>query len=145
MQHMVGHHAQAIVMTNLVATHTTREDVRLIARRIDASQRTEIAMMQRWLRDRGESVPDPDTPMAMPMPGMLSDAELAQLRAATGPDFDRLFLRFMIRHHEGALAMVAALFASPGAAQESQLYDFASGVDADQRAEIARMQALLGG
>jgi uncharacterized protein (DUF305 family) len=158
MQGMIAHHGQAVVMTALVPTHTQNRGLRLLAQRIGISQHDEMAAMRRWLEDRGEPVAPAglDGDMAgmahanMPgmdyatMPGMLSPAELAQLGAATGPEFDRLFLRYMIRHHEGALAMVAQLLATPGAGQEPQLFGFASDVDADQRAEIARMQALAG-
>jgi uncharacterized protein (DUF305 family) len=77
------------------------------------------------------------------MPGMLTDAELARLAAARGAEFDRLFLESMIRHHEGALVMVADYFKTPGAGQESEAYRLASDVDADQRAEIRRMRSLL--
>lgn len=162
MQDMIAHHGQAIVMAALVPTHSTRDDLKLLAQRIDVSQHSEIATMQQWLRDHGEAVPSPgassmghDMPghdmagmahdsTAMPlMPGMLTDAELAQLGAARGAEFDRLFLKFMIRHHQGALSMVGDLFATPGAAQDPQVFGFASDVDTDQRAEIARMKALL--
>jgi hypothetical protein len=74
---------------------------------------------------------------------MLTAAELARLAAARGDAFDRLFLTYMIRHHEGALTMVGRLLATPGAAHEPETFGFASDVDADQRAEIARMRALL--
>jgi uncharacterized protein (DUF305 family) len=77
------------------------------------------------------------------MPGMLTPAQLAELAAARGAAFDRLFLEDMIRHHEGALTMVARLLATPGAAQSPDTYGFVSDVDTDQRAEIARMKALL--
>jgi uncharacterized protein (DUF305 family) len=77
------------------------------------------------------------------MPGMLTDAELAALAAATGPEFDRLFLELMIKHHEGALVMVKDLFASPGAGQEPELFVLASDIEADQRGEIRRMRAML--
>ena len=77
------------------------------------------------------------------MPGMLTPQQMDQLAAANGPAFDRLFLEFMIRHHEGALTMVKELFATPGAAQDSDVFAFASDVDADQRMEIARMGAML--
>jgi uncharacterized protein (DUF305 family) len=76
------------------------------------------------------------------MPGMLTAAELARLAAATGAGFDRLFLEYMIRHHEGALAMVAELLATPGAGQEVEIFRLVSDVDADQRAEIRRMRAM---
>jgi uncharacterized protein (DUF305 family) len=149
MQQMIGHHAQALEMTKLVPTRTSRDDMRLLAERIDVSQRDEIALMQQWLRQRGEELPAADAhdhaamgqqPL---MPGMLTAGELAQLGRATGTTFDRLFLEYMIRHHEGALTMVKQLFATPGAAQETETYRFATDVDADQRTEIARMQALL--
>jgi uncharacterized protein (DUF305 family) len=77
------------------------------------------------------------------MPGMLSPEQMDALRGASGLDFDRLFLAGMIQHHEGALVMVAELFASPGAAQEEEIFTFASHVEADQRIEIARMDRLL--
>ena len=151
MQDMIGHHAQALEMTKLLTTRTGRDDMRLLAERIDVSQRDEIRMMQQWLRSRGEEVPSVDAhhghhgaggPHPL-MPGMLTEEELARLAKATGADFDRLFLEYMIRHHQGALTMVKQLFGTSGAAQESETYRFASDVDADQRAEIARMRALL--
>lgn len=76
------------------------------------------------------------------MPGMLSAAELESLRAASGAEFDRLFLDLMIRHHEGALVMVEELFASPSSGQEPEIFQLAADVDADQRMEIDRMYQL---
>lgn len=155
MQGMIAHHAQALAMTSLVPARSGRADLRLLAERIEVSQRDEIALMQRWLHDRGADVPSPDArhmhhggadgaAQQTLMPGMLTDAEMTELANAQGPAFDRLFLQFMIRHHEGALVMVSELLATSGAAQESEVFRFASDVDADQRAEIARMRALLG-
>jgi uncharacterized protein (DUF305 family) len=149
MQHMIGHHAQALEMTKLVPTRTSREDMRLLAERIAVSQRDEIGLMRQWLAQRGEEAPSMDAQhhAAMGhgtlMPGMLTAADLEQLANAKGADFDRLFLEDMIRHHQGAVTMVRDLFATPGAAQESETYRFATDVEADQRAEIARMRALL--
>lgn len=158
MQGMIGHHAQAVVMTRMVPTHTGNADLQLLAQRIDLSQKDEMATMRRWLEARGEAVPaaGEHAGHAMPgmqhdssamhhamMPGMLTAQELARLDAARGPEFDALFLQFMIRHHQGALVMVEQLLASPGAGQEPELFGFASDVDADQRAEIARMQRML--
>lgn len=82
-----------------------------------------------------------DHPMLMT--GMLTPAEMRQLDAARGAAFDRLYLTGMIRHHQGALDMVATLFAAPGAGQQADLFGFATDVDAGQRAEIARMQSIL--
>ncbi len=160
MQGMIGHHAQALVMAALVPERTATPALRALAERIDVSQRDEIAAMRQWLADRGEPVPDSTGAIpgasgahaghdahaghgAGAMPGMLTPVQLAELAAARGAAFDRLFLRLMIQHHEGALVMVRDLLATPGAAREAQTFAFVSDVDTDQRAEIARMQAQL--
>jgi uncharacterized protein (DUF305 family) len=155
MQRMIGHHAQALEMAALVPTRSRRADLRALAERIDVSQRDELAMMRRWLDARGQSVPATDahaghdvahaatSDSSAAMPGMLSGDAMGRLARATGADFDRRFLEGMIRHHEGALTMVAEFFAAPGAAQEAEIFRLASDVDADQRAEIRRMRALL--
>lgn len=149
MQGMIPHHAQALVMAALVPARAAGNDVRVLAERIAVAQRDEIHFMQRWLRERGETVPDTAHVMsghAMPgmmMPGMLRQAQMDSLRAARGPAFDRLFLRYMIQHHEGALTMVRALFGSQGAAQDVDVFRFASDVDADQNTEIDRMRTML--
>jgi uncharacterized protein (DUF305 family) len=146
MQGMIGHHAQALEMTGLLETRTSREDMRLLALRIEVSQADEIKMMQRWLEARGQKAPGPHahhTPGAPLMPGMLTPEEMARLAEAQGEQFDKLFLDLMIKHHAGALAMVQDLFSTPGAGQEAEIFAFASDVDADQRMEIDRMSAML--
>jgi len=146
MQGMIGHHQQAIEMTELLATRTNSDAMRKIGQRIEISQVDEIAMMRHWLTARGQAVPDPHAMHmhgATLMPGMLTQDEMDRLAAAKGQAFDRLFLEGMIKHHGGALTMVEELFSHAGAAQESEMFMFASDVDADQRAEIARMSALL--
>jgi uncharacterized protein (DUF305 family) len=148
MQGMIGHHAQALEMTTLVPERTTREEIRLIARRIELSQADEIKMMQEWLQARGQALPDPHAhhaPGAHLMPGMLTSAEMGRLAAAKGTAFDRLFLESMIKHHDGALIMVKELLATPGAGQEPEMFAFVSDVEADQRMEIDRMAAMLPG
>ena len=147
MQGMIAHHAQAVEMVELLKTRTEREDMRLLGLRIEVSQNDEIKMMKRWLEAHGEAVPS-EHAHHMPgglMPGMLTDAEMAKLRAAKGEAFDRLFLEGMIRHHGGALIMVQELRSSKGAMQEAEIADFASHVDADQRMEILRMNTMLKG
>jgi uncharacterized protein (DUF305 family) len=149
MQGMIAHHAQALRMTALIQSRTARQDIRLLGERITVSQRDEIARMQRWLRDRDEHVPGADGAhdshgVEAAMPGMVTAKEMSQLAASTGAAFEREFLRLMTRHHEGALVMVATLFSTHGAGQDTQIYFFASDVDAEQRAEISRMQAMLG-
>ena len=154
MQGMIHHHSQAVEMVELLKTRTKSEDMRKLAQRIELSQRDEIKMMQQWLKARGQDAPNPAAHrthdgMSMPgmttvmMPGMLTQEEMQRLAAASGQDFDRLFLEGMIKHHGGALTMVKDLFATPGAAQDSDIFAFASDVDADQRMEINRMSAML--
>jgi uncharacterized protein (DUF305 family) len=147
MQGMIGHHAQALEMVALIEARTGREDLKLVARRIELSQADEIRMMQRWLEARGAPVPDPHAHHARGaplMPGMLTADEMRALAEARGAEFERLFLEGMIKHHQGALTMVEALFATPGAGQEAEIFTFASDVDADQRMEIDRMRGMLG-
>lgn len=146
MQGMIAHHAQALEMTELLKTRTGSDGMKKLAQRIDVSQADEIRMMREWLEGRGAQIPSPHAHHgdgATLMPGMLTSEEMSRLAAATGPAFDKLFLEYMIRHHEGALVMVKKLFSTPGAAQDSDIYAFASDVDADQRMEIARMAAML--
>jgi len=142
MHGMIPHHAQALDMTDLIADRTDNENIRRLAQRIEISQLDEIARMRRWLESRGESVPGEHHHGAL-MPGMLTEEEMARLSAAQGSEFDRLFLELMIHHHEGALVMVDDLFTTDGAGQEAEIFLFASHVDADQRAEIARMRGML--
>ena len=146
MQDMIGHHAQAMEMTALLPSRTASAEMRKLALRIDVSQADEIKMMREWLQARGVTPagePAHHTPAGMHMPGMLSRQEMERLAGSTGAEFDRLFLEFMIRHHEGALIMVKELFSTPGAGQESEIFAFASDVDADQRMEIDRMRVML--
>jgi uncharacterized protein (DUF305 family) len=148
MQGMIGHHAQALVMTDLLRTRTSTARMHSLAERISVSQRDEILAMRQWLTARRLPLPDSSAHAHhdmrhAAMPGMLTAAQLDTLAAARGPRFDRLFLRYMIQHHEGALTMVATLFGTDGAAMDSQLNSFATDVEADQRAEIARMRSEL--
>ena len=146
MQGMIGHHAQAVEMVALVPSRTASDDIRKLALRIDVSQKDEMGMMREWLQARSQQIPDPRAHHMMGatlMPGMLTAEEMAQLAAAKGAEFDRLFLEGMIKHHSGAIAMVHDLFATAGAGQTPDIYSYASDVDADQRMEIDRMGSLL--
>jgi uncharacterized protein (DUF305 family) len=141
-QGMIGHHGQAVEMTGLLAAHTASEEMRRLGQRIELSQQDEIKMMQHWLEVRGQEGPGPHA-MHMMMPGMLAPEEMDRLASARGREFDRLFLEGMIKHHVGALTMVEELFSHEGAAQEPDIFAFASEVDADQRMEIDRMAVML--
>ena len=150
---MISHHAQAIVMAKWAPSHGARPAVRTLAERIINAQTDEIALMQQWLRDRLQPVPEA-SPLGMKMmmsgvehemlmPGMLSAEQLKQLDQAQGAEFDRLFLIFMIQHHQGAVSMVKDLFDSYGAGQDNLVFKFASDVNIDQTTEIARMERML--
>jgi len=148
LQGMISHHAQAMEMSALVDSRSNREVMNLLAERISLSQDDEISMMQDWLRERDLEVPSMDAHHANGynlMPGMLTDEDMAQLESASGDAFDRLFLEFMIEHHEGALEMVENLLDQRGAAQDPVLYAFTSDVTSDQSAEIDRMDLMLAG
>jgi uncharacterized protein (DUF305 family) len=143
MQGMIPHHAQAIVMAKMAASHGAGPRLLLLTRKIDISQSDEIKMMKRWLTDAKQVVPTDAQVAMMFMPGMLTPEQMARLDAARGVEFERLFLTFMIQHHQGAIAMTNDLFAIPGAAHDAMLYGFATDVYADQSAEIEVMTEML--
>ncbi len=164
MQGMIMHHSQAVEMTELLRTRSKDTGVQALGKRISISQTDEMRFMKQWLTDRGLPLSDHDSmnmagmdmagmdhdhmdhmdmgSMTM-MPGMLTPAQMKALAAATGPAFDHLFLTGMIQHHTGALTMVKDLFATQGAGQDPQLFDFASDVDNTQQAEIDIMRHML--
>jgi uncharacterized protein (DUF305 family) len=153
MQGMIMHHAQAVEMTALIGSRTDNKELHSLGARIGSSQTDEIKFMKRWLAARGEPV----STMAMPgmtgmdesgrtmklMPGMLTAEQMEALRKASGREFDRLFLKGMIQHHEGALTMVKDLFETAGAGQDADIFTFATDADNTQRAEIKIMQGML--
>lgn len=150
---MIFHHAQAVLIAGWAPTHDAGASLRALCERIVVGQTDEIVTMQRWLRERHEPVPEfhdghaampgmPGMDTTMMMPGMLTARQLAQLDSARGPDFDRLFLTFMIQHHRGAITMVNQLFGG-GSGEEVVVFKFASDVYADQTTEIDRMQRML--
>lgn len=143
MQGMIAHHAQAIHMSRMAPSHGASPRLARLAHKIDLSQAGEIALMQGWLRANGQVAPDTSSWRTMMMDGMLTTEQLAQLDAARGPAFDRLFLEGMIYHHEGALTMVEDLYASPRAAQDVDVSVLANDIVTTQRAEIGLMRRML--
>ena len=149
MQDMIMHHAQAVEMTALIESHTQNKELRSLGARISSSQADEINFMKRWLTARGEPAAPAMLHMHTPdhqmlMPGMLTAKQMDALKKAKGKEFDRLFLKGMIQHHNGALIMVKELFDTAGAGQDAEVFNFASDVDSGQRAEIRVMQTMLG-
>ena len=143
MQGMIAHHAQAIHMSRMAEAHGANPRLVRLAMKIDQSQVAEIRIMQDWLRSNGQAAPDTGSWRTMKMVGMITDEQLKELDAAKGVEFDRLFLEFMIIHHEGALQMVKDLFASPRAGQEVDVNVFANDVVSVQTAEIGAMRRML--
>lgn len=150
---MIHHHAQALVMARWAPSHGASAAVQTLAGRIINAQTDDIRLMQTWLRDRNQPVPEPN-PRGMTMvmggmehemlmPGMLTPEQMEQLDATRATEFDRLFLSFMIQHHQGAVAMVKDLFGSYGAGQNETVFKFASDVNVDQTTEIERMRKML--
>ncbi|HUF28178.1 MAG TPA: DUF305 domain-containing protein, partial [Gemmatimonadaceae bacterium] len=134
-------------------THGASQSVQILAARIINAQQDEIATMQRWLADREQNVPEVyiegltlmvhGADHAMHAPGMLTPEQMRELDRARGPAFDRLFLTYMIQHHQGAVTMVHELMVTDGAAQDEEVFKFASDVQVDQITEIARMELML--
>jgi uncharacterized protein (DUF305 family) len=151
MQGMIHHHAQAVEMTALIDERTQNKDIRKLGAKISQSQADEINFMKRWLILRGEKTEMEMKEMAGMkhssgghlMPGMLTPKQMEKLKNSKGAEFDRLFLKGMIQHHEGALEMVKDLFATAGAGQDAELFNFASDVDTGQKGEIKIMKAML--
>jgi uncharacterized protein (DUF305 family) len=141
MRGMIHHHQQAILMTGWVPERTQNTDIKLMAERMLRTQEGEIEQYEKWLTDRGFD-PGHGHGATELMPGMLTEAQLDRLKAADGRAFDRLFLRYMTRHHVGALTMVRDLY-SAGGGMESEIDNFARHIEADQEIEIKRMQEVL--
>ena len=179
MTDMIGHHAQALIMSDLAPKNGASESIQILASRIINAQKDEIKLMQTWLRDRKQPVPivkieglnliiemegmdmgemdhsghDMDHSNHKMdesgmvdhtgMVGMLSTAQMIELSEAKGKDFDRLFLTYMIQHHQGATFMVRELENSDGAMQHHTTGTLASDINVDQTTEIERMKLML--
>jgi uncharacterized protein (DUF305 family) len=153
MRGMIAHHAQALLMAGWARSHGASPSVQTLCDRITNAQKDEINIMQTWLRDRAQPVPEAKPiPIKMTMdgmehemlmPGMLTDEQLKELDAARGPEFDTLFLRFMIQHHQGAVSMVDDLRSRDGAAQDELVFKLSTDIHVDQTTEIARMRRML--
>ena len=154
---MIAHHAQALIMSRLAPENGASKDIQTLAARIINAQKDEIASMQQWLKDRDQPVPKieieglnlmveingkPYTHYKH-MKGVLSQQQLVELSKARDTEFDRLFLKYMIEHHAGAVHMVDNLFSTDGAAQDDRAFRLASDIQVDQKTEIERMRLML--
>ena len=156
MTNMIGHHAQALIMSDLAPKNDASPEIQVLAARIINAQKDEIATMQTWLRDRDQPVPEVhinglnlmihgvgDHHDHMDMQGMLTQEQLVELSEAKGEEFDRLFLTYMIEHHQGAVSMVKKLIATDGAVQDEGSFRLATDINVDQITEIERMKLML--
>ena len=145
MNHMIVHHEQALTLSRLAPNRTNTQEILDLAGRIDVSQEDEISFMQGWLEERNIEVHAHMSMHHMKMMGMASDQDIAKLSSSKGMEFDELFLRLMIAHHEGALDMVKELKRQPGSAYDPLMFEFVSDLSNDQGVEIERMNTLLTG
>lgn len=156
MSKMIGHHAQALVLSSLAPENTNNKEIQVLAARIINAQNDEITFMQQWLRDRNQIVPEihidglkltvrggAHSGDHRDMPGMLSDQQLQRLANSYNSEFDQLFLRYMIEHHKGAIVMVEELFAVDGVGNDEESFRLAADIHVDQITEIERMQLML--
>ncbi|MER5374383.1 DUF305 domain-containing protein [Streptomyces sp. NPDC002553] len=141
-QMMIVHHAQALEMTALAPKQAESAKVKSLAARITAAQGPEIAAMKSWLGKYGkaEAGDGGNAHHHGAMPGMATEAQMKQLRAADGKAFDKLFLALMITHHEGALTMAADVKAQ---GNNIRIEEMADDVVAEQTSEISRMRTML--
>ena len=145
MNHMIVHHEQALTLSRLAPNRTNTQEILDLAGRIDVSQEDEVSFMQGWLEERNIKVHAHMSMHHMKMMGMASDQDIAKLSNSKGMEFDELFLRLMIAHHEGALDMVRELKRQPGSAYDPLMFEFVSDLSNDQGVEIERMNTLLTG
>ncbi len=143
-QEMIPHHAQAVEMSDLAPAQAESPAVKDLAVRIKAAQGPEIEKMKGWLSSWGEktSADDMAGMAGMEGMGMMTDAQMKELKAATGPEFDKMFLTMMIGHHEGAVTMARAEL-DKGMHQPAK--QLAQAITDSQQKEIAEMKGLLGG
>lgn len=140
---MVPHHQQAVVMSDMALSQTTNPQVQDLANRIKASQTSEISLMNGWLKSWDADATDHsghDAGAMQSMSGMVSDADMKTLAAASGAEFDQLFLKHMTAHHQGALEMAKAEL-EKGKFEPAK--ELARSITTGQEKEIAEMAQLL--
>ena len=137
LQMMIPHHQQAIDISNLAMKNSQDPELLELAKIIARDQAAEIKQMKAWLKDAGASE---DMGHSMDgMGGMLNDDELAALSAATGKEFDTLWLKGMTEHHDGAIHMTQMI----EDAQNEDIKAFGTKVIKDQSEQIAQMKKML--
>lgn len=142
-QMMIAHHQQAVQMSTLAETRANDPELKQLAAQIKAAQQPEIDTMTGWLTTWGQPTAQPsghNMPGMGAMPGMMSDAEMQQLQAAKGADFDRMFARMMIAHHSGAIQMANDELKN---GDNTDAKTLAQQVVTSQSAEVTQLQKIL--
>jgi uncharacterized protein (DUF305 family) len=139
-QNMIPHHRQAVEMGTMAAEKASDPEIKQLAAQIKAAQDPEIATLTGWLSAWGKPTAPATGHEGMSMPGMMSDAEMNQLKAASGTDFDRMFAQMMIAHHNGAIQMAKDEQAKGANTAAKGL---AATIERTQSAEIAQLQKIL--
>jgi uncharacterized protein (DUF305 family) len=139
-QNMIPHHKQAVQMADLATSRAADPEVKQLATQIKAAQDPEISTLTGWLTAWGKPVDPPQGHGGHAMPGMMSDAELGQLTAGTGKDFDRMFAQMMIAHHNGAIQMAKDEQVNGANAEAKAL---AATIERTQADEIGKLEKIL--
>ncbi|MFI6451523.1 DUF305 domain-containing protein [Streptosporangium amethystogenes] len=137
-QDMIVHHRQALDMSSLAPTRSEHTKLKGLASRIKDAQGPEIQFMTTWLQQQGQRVPEHHAGHG-DMPGMATHEQMESLKAASGKDFDRLFLQLMTAHHQGAITMSEQVLTS---GSHVRIEELANDVSVTQSAEIRRMQEM---
>lgn len=135
-QGMIPHHEQALTMSELALKKSKNQSILKLSNQIKAMQQAEVSQLTYWLTATKSSM---TMDHEMHMAGMLTDKEFAALSQLSGDKFDKKFLNFMIKHHQGAIEMLALLKGSKN--QEAR--SLAKSIKAGQSEEITKMKKLL--
>jgi len=138
LQMMIPHHQQAIDISDLALTKSADAELLALAKDIRDEQAAEIVKMKAWLKDAGADL-EMGHSMDHSMGGMLSDSELAALKAATGKSFDLLWLKGMTGHHDGAIDMAAMI----ENAKNPEIKSFGQAIVSSQSEQNKQMAAML--
>lgn len=141
---MIPHHEQAVEMAELAVGRANDPEIKEIAAQVMSAQEPEITTMTGWLTAWGKPATGghemPGMSGTEGMPGMASEQEMAQLENASGVDFDRMFARMMIAHHNGAIQMARDV-STQGINPDVKA--LASAIEQSQAAEVTQLEAIL--
>jgi uncharacterized protein (DUF305 family) len=139
-QMMIPHHEQAVAIAELAPTRTSNVEVLAIAKKIKSSQAPEITVMAAWLGGEVSEMAGGHEGHGMEMKGMLTGAQVEELKNSVDAKFDSLFVRGMIAHHKGAIEMTQSILTS----ENVIVRKFGEKVVKEQTAEIKTLEAILG-